>query len=221
MKQKFTLIELLVVIAIIAILASMLLPALSKARAAAQSIKCVSNLKQLGLAMFMYTADNGDYLPALGASSAGATTYHWPTKLGQYLGAPELSSIGLYPASTGVLPFFTCPADSSAPVASNAQTWGTVLSFGYNGFLGGGSDTAASGMAITAVKRPSEVIMQMDAIIYRLYYWNPTFVAYRHSGNYGLNMNFVDGHAQSSTNREIAYDSGVRPEVNRMWLPEE
>ena len=60
-KRGFTLIELLVVIAIIAILAAMLLPALSASRNSARAAHCASNLKQLGVAAHMYTADNQDY----------------------------------------------------------------------------------------------------------------------------------------------------------------
>ncbi len=62
-RKSFTLIELLVVIAIIAILASLLLPALSKARQAAQSSKCLSNLKQTGLLIAMYAGDNDGFVP--------------------------------------------------------------------------------------------------------------------------------------------------------------
>jgi len=117
-SRGFTLIELLVVIAIIAVLAGLLLPVLGRAKRRAQSIRCVSNLHQLGLGLALYVQDNNDHLPNCAQ-------------------LPSLQT-NLAPVNVVLAPFvqaravFQCPEDQTIfPVEQTSYEW--------NGFLNGAS----------------------------------------------------------------------------------
>ena len=144
----FTLIELLVVIAIIAILAAMLLPALSKAKAKAQGIYCMNNLKQLQLAIIMYADDNNDKLPynqgAYVISQWVNGNMSWgndPQNITTLYLTHPLSQIAPYVAKNTAI--FKCPAD--VVPAANGPRIRSVAMNGYMGDIGTAGNPANPG----------------------------------------------------------------------------
>ncbi len=182
-RADFTLIELLVVIAIIAILAGMLLPALSKARAAAQKSNCISNLKQLGTATIMYAGDNHDFFPI--ANAKWGTNPHgivsWKPQILPYVGTKFADKATMADESnarrlcTGV---FACPAWRAGNMTSDTLKeqlgpGGAYMvyggGYGYNfgngtepmphmGYLVG-SANVVNGCKVTMLRHPSETLV--------------------------------------------------------------
>lgn len=130
-KQYFTLIELLVVIAIIAVLASMLLPALSKARAKAKGVQCVNFLRQMGIAMLMYAQDNNDYIPpSWEKSSNNKLNLYWPLKLTGWNTDAESAGYQMRGIVDGTyIPnrLFVCPAFKGKRLVLDGQSNGHEL----------------------------------------------------------------------------------------------
>lgn len=121
-SRGFTLIELLVVIAIIAILAAILFPVFAQARAKARQAKCMSNLKQIGLAFHMYASDYDDLLPPLGPSGFNWTFGWYTNPVHRTRVANTVARLEPYTKNTGI---WLCDDDVRRAYAAANGGWGT------------------------------------------------------------------------------------------------
>ena len=143
--KKFTLIELLVVVAIIGILASLLLPSLSKARSSARRAVCLSNEKQIGLAMAMYREDNQDYYPTYAYNQKVS----WDDLLGDYDGRnltqeeKEYQEIGTDRGINNSL--YLCPANVQVRDGAELRSYGLCNEWWDDNISSGNAVRSVSG----------------------------------------------------------------------------
>jgi prepilin-type N-terminal cleavage/methylation domain-containing protein/prepilin-type processing-associated H-X9-DG protein len=206
----FTLIELLVVIAIIAVLASLLLPALARARESARATKCLSQMRQLNLGALLYAGDNEDTFPRSQHSAFAHGELPWGRAIAPALGSDVTGWTNLL---TGV---YRCPTDR------RPAPWSYGLNVYYE--LGPDDDYAGKPQTwrqVSQVPNPAATILFAESASsadhLMAHFWfmpqdTDDLAAQRHRGR--ANYTFVDGHAEALT-----LDQVFAPPHVDLWNP--
>lgn len=210
-RAGFTLLELLVVIAIIAILAALLLPAIVWSKRRAQQTQCVANLRQLGLGLQNFVADNHAYPSVVsGTNSDNPGTWMLQLERGGFGGAKPRSNFW----AEGV---WRCP---SAQWGASGSLGVSRTCYGYNAFgVAAGNPTNALGLlgrfmsapelfapiGETEVVSPSDMIALGESSKGRVFFTRRTGLSSRHQGK--VNVAFCDGHVESPTLHSVFEDT--------------
>ncbi len=206
-KVNFTLIELLVVIAIIAILASILLPALNRARERGKTISCVSHLKQIGLASSMYSTSYNDYIVPTYFKGTGTATQNWVGLLGvSYMPCSWDDFKTQLAADSKFAAVLQCPsepeAERSAGIGYQMNCYSTYNEDRYIRL----KQTACRPRKINMIKDPSHSVLFCDGTNkgvfgdhYMAEMWStsgPSAYFYYHRHNLHINATLADGHVE-------------------------
>jgi prepilin-type N-terminal cleavage/methylation domain-containing protein len=210
-QRGFTLIELLVVIAIIAILAAILFPVFARAREAARKTSCISNVKQLGLAMHMYVQDyDNTYPPRMPLPVPGAAYPCKPCRTIDWRPYPMP-----YLKNSGV---FQCPSDFGVPSVFVADpTLGGKV--GRDTSLGGYGSSYCLNTVVTRIGNEAGIPQPADTYMgAEIYPWHtPDALAFFQgkTGHPARIAYFCDGHAKIASEQSIALQCTPRPRLGQ------
>lgn len=200
--KAFTLVELLVVIGIVAILAALLLPVLSRAKANAQRSACMNNLRQINLGVRMYADDSSDAFPAPRTNNGPPGAFVAYTKLMK-------SYLGMTGASSERAALFACPADTFYYDYNDRVSEGLHLqsryyysSYAFNGgnFPMGQPPVrrwpGIAGRKLSSIKEPVKTVLVAEDAALQPYSWHQPAGASGHYNNAQDTVSFVDGHVR-------------------------